>query len=256
MENRKYGYKRDSYDARDLVYSAPLVESSSKKRIETDLRNSFMPEIYNQGNTSSCTYQAIAAIDAYVRAKEKLPKFNPSRLFGYWCERSIEGTTHEDEGAQIRNGMKALNKFGICSEDMWPFDEKKVFVEPSKQCFDDAKNHTAVVYMRVDSTNERNLLHILQLGVPYVFGMVLHDSFESDEVSWSGYVPVPKKGEKEVGAHAMVICGNKYVKDVNHFIVRNSWGKKMGDKGYYYIPSSMITDRSVSSDFWMLTMAR
>ena len=45
-----------------------------------------------------------------------------SRLFLYYNERSLEGTTKIDSGATIRDAVLALTNYGICQETSWPYD--------------------------------------------------------------------------------------------------------------------------------------
>ena len=60
------------------------------------------------------TGNAIAAAIEFDLLKQKLPDFMPSRLFIYYNEREIEGTINEDSGAMIRDGIKSVNKQGVC----------------------------------------------------------------------------------------------------------------------------------------------
>jgi C1A family cysteine protease len=47
-----------------------------------------------------------------------------------------------------------------------------------------------------------------------------------------------------------MVCGYDDFKKV--FIVRNSWGDKLADKGYYYIPYDYITNEELCDDFWSI----
>ncbi len=62
----------------------------------------------------SCTGNAIAGAVQFEREKQKLtPDFVPSRLFIYYNERVIESSVDTDSGAQIRDGIKVVNKQGV-----------------------------------------------------------------------------------------------------------------------------------------------
>merc|ERR1712159_460794 len=119
---RAYGWRRQLPDKRDERYEQPAHEPASA----IDLRNDNMPEVYDQGALGSCTANAIAAAFEYCEAKQGYEhKFTPSRLFIYYNERRMEGTTGSDSGAEIRDGIKSLNRLGVCPETEWPYDISK-----------------------------------------------------------------------------------------------------------------------------------
>lgn len=66
--------------------------------------------------------------------------------------------------------------------------------------------------------------HTLSLGFPFVFGFSVYESFEGEEVTKTGIVPIPKPDEHLLGGHV------GYIKSSKQFIIRNSWGKTLGDK--------------------------
>jgi len=90
----------------------------------------------------------------------------------------------------------------------------------------------------------------LASGYPIVFGFTVYESFESDAVAKTGQVPMPKPNEKTLGGHAVLAVG--YDESVQRFIVRNSWGKNWGIKGYFTMPYGYLTDSNLSDDFWTI----
>src|SRR4051812_44741145 len=117
-----YGWIPDLPDNRDHVYAVPRTVASALPP-KADLRKQ-CPPVYDQGQIGSCTANAIGAAIQFTRAKEKrTANFIPSRLFIYWNERNMEHTVPLDNGAQIRNGIKVVNKLGVCPEDEWPYDD-------------------------------------------------------------------------------------------------------------------------------------
>jgi C1A family cysteine protease len=111
-----YGWLPDLPDQRDYSYSAPSVVVSKLPK-KVDLRKT-CPPVYNQGQLGSCTANAIGAAFHYELMKQKAQAFMPSRLFIYYNERVIENSVNSDNGAMIRDGIKTVNKQGVCPESM------------------------------------------------------------------------------------------------------------------------------------------
>ena len=82
------------------------------------------------------------------------------------------------------------------------------------------------------------------------FGFSVYESFMSEQVATTGEVPLPPRGEKLIGGHAVVAIG--YDDSIQRFIVRNSWGPKWGIKGYCTMPYAYLTDPQLASDFWAI----
>jgi C1A family cysteine protease len=244
---QRFGWVPDVPDNRDLLFSAPSgVMASLPKKV--NLRPG-CPKIYDQGQLGSCTANAIAAAFEFDLKKQKLTDFMPSRLFIYYNERAIEGTVDSDSGAMIRDGMKTINKLGVCSERDWAYDPAAFRDKPSAACYKDAAKHQALVYRSV-LQDLHQLQGCLASGYPVVFGFSVYESFDSQAVASSGIVPLPKRGEKLLGGHAVLAVG--YDDADQTFWVRNSWGTGWGQKGYCKMPYSYLTSGGLASDFWAL----
>jgi C1A family cysteine protease len=243
----RYGWRPDTPDMRDKL-SAVAVRAISKLPPSVDLSaQKWMPPVYDQGQLGSCTGNAIAGGFEFDLGKQKLPVFQPSRLAIYYDERVIERTTREDAGAEIRDGMKVIAKTGAAPETLWPYVESKFAQKPSKTYYNAARAHTCVLYQRVAQT-EAAIKSVLASGLPIVFGITVYESFESDAVAESGTVPMPKKTEKSLGGHAILMVG--YTKSRLKF--RNSWGKDWGKNGYATLPLDYVLNSDLASDFWTI----
>jgi C1A family cysteine protease len=254
-----YGWKPDLPDARDLIFAAskPVVDNLPPS---TDLRPG-CPSVYDQGQIGSCTANAIAGAFEFELLRQQLADFMPSRLFIYYNERQIEGTTASDSGAQIRDGITSIHKQGVCPESDWPYDATPAGPNgtwppnappaeaPPANLYSEALQNRAVSYQRVVQ-DINTMKGCLAQGFPFVAGFTVYESFESPEVAKTGVVPMPTPTEATIGGHAVLVVG--YDDSQNAWLVRNSWGTSWGIGGYFWMPYQYFTTRSLSSDFWTL----
>ncbi|CAF9938359.1 MAG: hypothetical protein HETSPECPRED_001047 [Heterodermia speciosa] len=185
--NRDSGFIPDPFDAKDHYYQA---EDSTRPQLSVNLRKTHAPNVsgvYNQGQTGSCTANAVAAAFWYEEKAGRRAKAwgsaGPSRLFIYWNARGgYKNDSHDikhvsDEGSQGRAAIKGLAKVGACSEADCPFvdfdgiksklkktklkgnalDEaveeeikKAVNTKPSDNAFRNATPHKITSYYRLD----------------------------------------------------------------------------------------------------------
>jgi C1A family cysteine protease len=243
-----YGWNPDMPDGRDLMFAAP-PEVVTQLPPQVDLRGK-CPGVYDQGQLGSCTANAIGAALEFDQMKQGETPFAPSRLFIYYNERAIEGTVNSDAGGQIRDGIKSVNQQGAPPEEPdWPYDITKFAEQPPQQAYDDASKHKSVLYQRLTQTLPQ-LKGCLAAGLPFVFGFVVYESFESPEVASSGQAPMPAAGEKQLGGHAVMAVG--YDESQQRFTVRNSWGTGWGMQGYFTMPYPYLLQGTLSSDFWTI----
>jgi len=264
--NAWYGWRPDLPDARDHLFLPP--ESATGLAESHDLRPKAAP-VVDQGQLGSCTANAIAAAHMFDQIKlGNTPVFQPSRLFIYYNERVMEGTVSEDAGAFIRDGIKSINKQGVCPETNWPYNINKFTNKPTTTAYALAKKHCAVSYSRI-RRNLTSMKHCLMDGYPFVLGFTVYESFESSQMSDNGRMPMPAQSESVLGGHA-VLCvgyinnGSAVGKELmmpdgeggGHFIVQNSWGTDWGDKGFFYMPYGYLLNEDLSDDFWVVKAVR
>jgi C1A family cysteine protease len=241
---KKFGWKPDIPDHRDIHC---VWQYNTKVLQEVDLRSTgFLPEVYDQGSLGSCTANALAAAFSFNQNKQKLEKFDPSRLFIYYNERNIEDSVEIDSGASIRDGIKVISRVGVCPEVDCVYDITKFTYKPTDIAYMHANEHKSVEYRRLN-VNTNDIKKALSSGFPVIFGFTVFESFMSEEVEKTGLAKLPSGVDKVVGGHAALIVG--YIN--GHFIVRNSWGKSWGDSGYFTMPSSFFCDK-YCADMWII----
>lgn len=246
----RYGWLPDLPDQRDLQYAAPkpLLRKLPSK---VDLTKQ-CPPVYDQGQLGSCTANAIgAAFEFELRKQAPSKEFMPSRLFIYFNEREIEHTVNSDSGALIRDGIKSVNKLGVCPENMWPYNPNQFASRPANSCYTVARDHQVTSYHRI-ARNLNQMKGCLAEGYPFVFGFTVYESFESEAVAKSGKLNLPKKNEAQAGGHAVMAVG--YQDSSKRFIIRNSWGANWGLNGYFTMPYDYLLSENLADDFWTIRL--
>jgi len=258
----KLGWIPDLPDHRDFTYAAPMAALQALPP-KVDLRAQCPSPPYDQGRIGSCTANAIAGAIEFDRAKSKLkPAFIPSREFIYYNERSMEHSIPLDNGAQIRDGIKSVNKLGVCKEKTWPYDDTpadeathmfppgaRETEKPSSAAYKEAAGFRSVAYFRIQNSL-RQMKGCLAEGYPFVFGFTCYSSLWDASGKPVKVVPLPGPKDEVAGGHAVLAVGYDDAK--SQFIVRNSWGPKAQDKGYFYMPYAYLTDDDLASDFWTI----
>jgi C1A family cysteine protease len=143
----------------------------------------------------------------------------PSRLFIYYNEREYEGTVYEDSGASIRDGMKVVNMYGACKEELWDYDISKFTVKPPTICYSEGIKDKVVSYSRITQTVQQ-MKSCLASGFPFVFGFMVYESFMSGGVASTGVANMPRVNDRLLGGHAVLAVG--YNDKSKRFIIRNS----------------------------------
>lgn len=217
-------------DPRDYAYQP----SNTDLKRTVDLRewDSLVEDQYELG---SCVGNAITnAYELQVKRQYPLTFKELSRLFVYYNARLLEGNTSTDEGASIRSGIKGLSKFGVCTEQLWPYVIENFDDRPPRECYIDAAPRKIPTYRRIE--NGSQAVDAIGNNYPVVMGIALYVKFAFlDE---SNYVVEKESEDKFFGYHAVTAVG--YDLDKEHFIVKNSFGNNWGLNGYFIMPFSYV----------------
>jgi hypothetical protein len=220
----------------------------------------FMPAIRDQGSQGSCTghmaYGIAHYVDAYCGGKTKLL----SPAFAYWNARALEGETRSDSGAEIRDAIKGVVKFGIATEALCRYNPRSFKIRPSDGAFRNAKTEMITDYQRVPD-GDLNLIKAAIAGdFPVGFGFSCYANLDDDRVTNLGILGMPSG--KLDGGHAVWICGYDdgfEIDGVNGAVlIANSWGTDWGCKppgyasrGYFWMSYAYISNRNLADDFWV-----
>jgi C1A family cysteine protease len=243
---RKYGTRPGIRDINDPEYDLRTNKWPDKFSL-----TQYMPPPYDQGNLGSCTANAVAgAVEYLFHVQPGQIDFMPSRLFIYYNERELEGTTEVDAGASIRDGVRAMEYKGVCSESIWPYITNRFNVKPSEESYKTAIKHKEIGCLALPQKISHFFDCLSIARRPIMIGIAVYESFESPEVAATGIVPMPRLREKLLGGHAVLLTG--FDQSTREFVGRNSWGAEWGMGGYFRIPFNYVMSNHLAFDFWAL----
>jgi C1A family cysteine protease len=152
----------------------------------------------------------------------------------------------------LRDGMKTCAKDGVPPENDWPYKIQNFTTKPPQASYDHALRHQVMKYYRIPTGLLIYMKNCLAQGFPFVFGMAVFQSFETQEVLKTGIMPMPGPTEVMVGGHAVLAVGYNDVS--KRLTVRNSWGPEWGMRGYFTMPYEYVQSADFVDDFWTIRL--
>jgi C1A family cysteine protease len=209
-----------------------------------DIRN-FDSDVDNQWELGSCSANALVnAYENMTRQIKPTQFVELSRLFVYYNTRFLFGNVLDDKGAYLRDAIKAVRSYGICTEEVWPYRIDYFDDRPTDEAYNDAKTRTLTNYRKIESIE--SALNALANSKPIIFGIEIFNIF-MDLTKETSTLRNPKPFSDSLGAHAMTLVGYDIPNKL--FTAKNSFGKSWGDNGYCYIPFSYL--EQYGYDMWV-----
>src|SRR5262245_8016333 len=136
MPRHFYGWQPSPPDPRDYQFSpAPEVLAALPPRVDLSAQ---LGPVLNQGQLSSCGPNAAAGMLMAQQFQQHLPVVAQARLFLYYNTRMIMGTVGQDSGVCNRDLLKAMNRHGTCTEQLWPYVTSRYQQRPPQAAYDAA----------------------------------------------------------------------------------------------------------------------
>ena len=236
----------DIPDYRDYQYNLSEYEKEIKIKKELDLRNIYDNcKLFNISNNGCTTSACISTVIYNELRKKGEDLFVPSISFIFYNSLLIEYNTKNFDKKfvknSIRNSLKSLNRYGICSEEILPSNLDCI---PYSECYDYGK-YFNFKYSRLSNDLE-NIKKILNNNKCIICNLTLYTSFLKDKMKNEGILDYPDEYDSILGMISCILVGYTENKMTLKFFLGDKWG----DKGYFYIDYKYL--KNLCNDFWIL----
>jgi C1A family cysteine protease len=238
--------EKGKLDIRDFAFEAKNEIEKMPDRV--DLRPIIRRNAYDQGDIGSCTANALAGAIQFLDGKARRRSARPSRLFSYYFGRQVIGLTQEDSGAYIRDIVKMANKVGLVRERDWEYKLVNVFRTPPLELVATAETRRITKYERIEDGSFEEMKRCLADGFPFIAGMIVYNE-SWDRAEKVGYMNL-FFGDTVKGGHAVLVVG--YDESKQAFLCRNSYGKKWGIDGHFWLEYGYAADKTKVWDCWVV----
>jgi hypothetical protein len=222
------------------------------KEFGIDLRGNHI--IYDQENTKACSAYAVTGMLNHLHDLYN-HQFKPSTMFMYYIARILRGTLNKDpsycktdKGCFLSDVLWGLSCFGVCEDLKWPTIKDNVCVQPNIEAYHDALQHLYPVFYKLKQNNAY-LLSSLIRGIPFAFTMNVGAYFHKITRITGIH---DKLEEHFTGSHSMYCMGYSIPK--KSYIIINSWSKKFGKDGCFYLSEELMLNQQVCYDFYVIVM--
>jgi hypothetical protein len=209
----------------------------------------------DQGSEGACTAHAQTekAEWIYRAYPQWLPKGaapNPifSPQFGYANELELDGDFPQDNGSSGETACRVAISNGFCPISLYPYVPGKILRPTAAQVAAASKFRMGAYHGLFGSETAASVLADATPW-PILIGFTVYESFESDAVAQTGIMPVPGRGERELGGHEVLILGcdlgvtptRRPASCPPAFLLLNSWGAGWGvEKGMFWMPEEIL----------------
>ncbi len=197
-----------------------LSTNWGKDRV-VSLRNHDTP-VKEQWNGTCTSFSVIAAIENKLKRSVELSERSLWDFYGVY-------STEE--------ALKSAGNFFILEEKYWPQHQPRF-----DQRYKGKGRFKLIKYDYLDNDFEK-VLAAIDSGNPCVVAM------QTPEDLYNGAAQVERTSRILNGGHAICVSGYKVENGRGYFLVKNSWGDDIGDKGYQYVDFNLFDTKGYVT-FW------
>ena len=213
-----------------------------------DLRKYCSP-VEDERKTGTCVANAVVGALELLQRREGHSVQDLSRLFVFYNSRKLHDSEPGSGGTFVNTAMAAIIAYGICEERMWPFSEITLYDEPTRACYENAENYRGVEFAELAS--DTPLTHVIARGIPVIIGVSLpREAYMAAHQTGVMQIPAGAGTDHDHGNHAMLVVG--YDLEQRMYIVRNSWGERYAQGGYFMMPFAIFENSAMARQNWAI----
>ncbi|HET6884403.1 MAG TPA: C1 family peptidase [Pirellulales bacterium] len=254
------GWHRDLPDHRDFTLRHEIVSAATARLAALDGQRpdkvdwrDYFPPVERQRPLAASSVEACVGMVLYFERRAHGRQLEPSRLFVYKNARRLLRWTG-DCGATLRSTLKAIRRFGLPPQSLWPDCLENLDREPDAFAYSYEEETRRMTYVRIDARNVpgavvlESACSLLAGGFCFVLGFPLNGV-----VGGSAMLSYPTLLDSSHGGQAVVAVGYddrlRIRSDKGALLVRNSWGADWGEAGYGWLPYAYVRD-GLAADLW------
>jgi C1A family cysteine protease len=218
--------------------------------------------ILNQGNLGSCVANAFSSSVQY------LVGVLPSRLYLYFNGRLGTGYSNKDDsGLDLSDALAIFTSYALPPETLWNYVPNNFSRLPPNSTYTCPPISSKKIKYTAILQTDANIMNSIYLRQPVIFGIFVFTSFLTQNVAKTGIIPLPNiQREAYQGGHCIFVIGWTKYKNVDYYIMQNSWGPGWGNTGsttftpnngtnggYAYIPKSYVLNPRLAFEFFSLS---
>lgn len=227
MVDRKFGWLEEREDHQFLAAtSSPILFSATVIKPRISYRELGM-RIEDQLRFGSCGGHAGSTVAEGLNFIDTRQWVQLSRWWAYIAAQREDGINGRDAGCTISGLAKALQSRGICREVSLPYPMDGRYTDRLPQsAAEEALKHRIKSWTRLPTVEQLTQfigtgLGLVAIGMPWLQGF--------DE----GMISSQRHFGKNLGGHALAVTGYDLKKEILE--IPNSWGERMGDRGWFYM---------------------